>query len=854
MKRVFSLLLTVFMLITCINTSVVFAEDSFNVILEAEDFVSDVVTPKGMTEGVATAEEGLLKISSKSDYASFGMDFDVKKSGWYVLEWLNSPETATYSKTELALNGDKLLSNEKSDDVSTKTYSKEVYLQSGSNNIFIYAYSNQAGEVVSFCDKVTLTHTDIQGVENVVKDNVVKYVDHAKKAYVTEEYADYTTSVVTEYRTSEKDYTDSSKTVTLNWSEISGEGTYTLIMAEDEQFTKGVKEFKDINETSFGVENLKPRTIYFYKASKNGTSTETYKFYTSDTPRFLTVTGGARNVRDAGGWNGIKSGMIFRGSEINFIEGHGYGIDEKGLDLMNNELKIKTDLDLRGSGNGGLKGSPLGNDVAWELFPLSSYMTAYTNDQQPYFKDIMKLMSQKENYPFYVHCKVGCDRTGTLLFLIQALCGVREEDLNIDYELSSFKHSFNRPRYDSTNMKFASVVKTLKEFEGETLKDKAEDYAVNFLGVTKAEVSNIRSILSGNGVTFEKSYSLKGGEKGVISLKDYNGYAISRVVNNGKELGFYTDDNKVYIEGAEYGTIDIYFVDGTVLTDRVAKGVDDPAELYINDKYLETDVAPIIINGRTMVPMRSIFENLGAEIAWDDATKTVTGTKKGTEIKIKIDDTKAMVDGEEVALDVSATIVDGRTLVPVRFVSETLGCQVSWNEVNKKVNILAVPDNGTVVCDMKDLLYEKNERATSDCGKISVENGIVTVDVTSVPSKDQGVKIELEKNLKGKFSDGDSCILVMKARLISGGDENGHGYMKVQVQAGEETNYDKAIFARTELKGEGWKYCFIPFKGKSNTISAGIRFGGCVQKVEIKDFKIINFGNNALLRLPSTVK
>lgn len=853
MKKVLSCLLAVLMIIS-INTVVIFAEDDLGVVLEAESFALGIVTDKGTVQDAVVTESGILKINTVADYASFGMDFDVKKSGWYKLCWINSPKMGDYSKAELSLNGDMIISNEKSDDTNIKTYTKELYIKEGKNNISIYAYANGAKNVVNDCDKVTLTYFDVENQENVVKDNVVKYMDHAKSAYVTEEYADYTTSVVTDYRTSEKDYTDSSKTVNLTWEELSGDDTYSLLIAEDEQFTKGVKKYNKINDTTFGVENLKPRTIYYYKAEKMGSFTKVYKFYTADTPRFLTVTGGARNVRDAGGWNGIKEGLIFRGSEINYIEGNGYGIDEKGLDLMNNELKIKTDLDLRGSGNGGLKGSPLGEGVKWELFPLSGYMAAYTDDQVPYFRNIMKLMAQKENYPFYVHCKVGCDRTGTLIFLAQALCGVKEEDLSIDYELSSFKYSFHRPRYDSTNMKFASVVKRLKEYEGDTLMEKAENYAINFLGVTNAEVSNIRSILAGNGVTFEKSYNLKGGEAGVIALKDYEGKAVNRVVNNGKELGFYVKDSKVYVDNAEYGMIDIHFVDGTVLTDTVKKGDNDPAQIFINDVYLESDVAPEIINGRTMVPMRGIFERLGAQISWDDATKTVTGIKNGTEIRIKIDDTNAMVDGETMVLDVPAMITEGRTLVPVRFVSESLGCQVSWDEVEKRVDILAVPDDGIVVCDMNDFLNEKNEKATSDCGTISAENGIVTVDVTSVPSKDQGVKIELAKDLNGMFSDGDTCIIVMKARLVSGGDKNGHGYMKVQVQAGEEAEYEKAIFARTELKGEGWKYCFIPFKGKASTISAGIRFGGCVQKLEIKDYKIINFGNDASFKLPSTLK
>ena len=841
-------------MIISVNTGVVFAEGDINVVLEAENFVSSVVTNNGVTEGAAKAEDGVMKISTKADYAAFGMDFEVKVGGWYVMEWINTPENNTYSKTELALNGDKLISNEKSDDMNVKTYSKEVYLQAGDNNIAFYSYPNQSGEVVSFCDKISFTYNNVQSMENVVKDEVVKYLNHAREAYVTEEYSDYTSSVIDNYRTSDADYTDSSKTVTLNWSEISGEGTYTLTLAEDELFTKGVKEFKDITEASFGVDNLKPRTIYFYKASKNGTSTETYKFYTSDTPRFLTVTGGARNVRDAGGWNGIKSGMIFRGSEINFIEGHGYGIDDNGINLLKNELGVKTDLDLRGTGHGGLTESPLGSDVTWKLYPLSKYVDAYNEAQLPYFKDIFENFANKDNYPYYIHCKVGCDRTGTVAFLTQALCGVKEEDLSIDYELSSFKYTFHRLRYDYSTFYFASMVKILKEFKGETLKEKAENYATEFLGVSNANVSNVQSILSGNGVTFEKSTSLKGGEAGSISLKDYEGYAINRVTNNGRDIPFSVKDGKVYIDSADYGTISLYFTDGTILTDKVAKGVNDNADVYVNGDYLESDTAPVIINGRTLVPMRSIFEKLGAEIKWDDATKTVTGTKNGTEVIIKIGEETATANGESVRLDVPAIIENGRTLVPLRFVSEALGCQVGWEETEKRIDIISIPEGGTVVCDMSDLISEENIVETSDYGTITSKDGVLIVDVTKVPAKDQGVKVEIKKDLTGMFGPDEACVVVMRARLVSGGDADGDGYVKVQVQAGEEDNFGKAVFERTKLKGDGWQYCYIPFKSKANSISAGIRFGGCVQKVEIKDFKIINFGNNALLRLPSTVK
>lgn len=107
----------------------------------------------------------------------------------------------------------------------------------------------------------------------------------------------------------------------------------------------------------------------------------------------------------------------------------------------------------------------------------------------------------------------------------------------------------------------------------------------------------------------------------------------------------------------------------------------------INSKYMYTDVAPVTQNDRTLVPMRAIFENLGAEIAWDDATETVTGTKDDLTVTLKIGDTTAYVNGREVTLDVPAMLLYDRTMVPIRFVSESLGAKVDWEEASKTVFI-----------------------------------------------------------------------------------------------------------------------------------------------------------------------
>ncbi|MBE7053555.1 MAG: copper amine oxidase N-terminal domain-containing protein [Ruminococcaceae bacterium] len=114
---------------------------------------------------------------------------------------------------------------------------------------------------------------------------------------------------------------------------------------------------------------------------------------------------------------------------------------------------------------------------------------------------------------------------------------------------------------------------------------------------------------------------------------------------------------------------------------------DDAIKVIIDGKELTMDQPPVLKDGRTLVPLRAIFEALGATVGWDDATKTATGTKDGKEIKIAIDNTVAKVDGKEVKLDVPAQIINSRTLVPVRFISESLGASVAWNGETKTVTI-----------------------------------------------------------------------------------------------------------------------------------------------------------------------
>ena len=100
-------------------------------------------------------------------------------------------------------------------------------------------------------------------------------------------------------------------------------------------------------------------------------------------------------------------------------------------------------------------------------------------------------------------------------------------------------------------------------------------------------------------------------------------------------------------------------------------------------------MAPVILNDRTMVPMRAIFEELGADVSWDAGTETASGTLDGVTVNITIDKSVMYRNGEAVTLDQPAVIIDGRTLVPVRAISESFGCSVTWDGSTQSVYIIS---------------------------------------------------------------------------------------------------------------------------------------------------------------------
>lgn len=114
---------------------------------------------------------------------------------------------------------------------------------------------------------------------------------------------------------------------------------------------------------------------------------------------------------------------------------------------------------------------------------------------------------------------------------------------------------------------------------------------------------------------------------------------------------------------------------------------DDTIKVIFKGEQIVFDVPPVIENDRTLVPMRAIFEKLGYNVEWDGETRSIKATSSTDEINMHIDFYTFWRNGTAMQMDVAPTIRDGRTLVPLRAVSEASGCDVQWNEVTRTIYI-----------------------------------------------------------------------------------------------------------------------------------------------------------------------
>ncbi len=162
------------------------------------------------------------------------------------------------------------------------------------------------------------------------------------------------------------------------------------------------------------------------------------------------------------------------------------------------------------------------------------------------------------------------------------------------------------------------------------------------------------------------------------------------------------------------------------------------------------DQAPTIVEGRTLVPLRAIFEALGASVEWNGETRTVTSAKGDTAIELSIDSTSLYVNGEVKTLDVPAMIINGRTMVPARAIAEAYGVEVAWDGETRTV-ILTTPVVEEAGPELAEgtILYLTGENYKSDIEGLTYENN-VGIAVVDNPDREGDKVLYFETNVTEK--------------------------------------------------------------------------------------------------------
>ena len=416
-------------------------------------------------------------------------------------------------------------------------------------------------------------------LEEIPDSDNVKLVDDAVRAYLSASTVAEQIAALPETKlTIDK----GALPVRLAWK---GDGSvrYTVYLADNENFDNATTYVISGLRKEINVYNLMPSTTYYWKVEgdKTGDTSDASSFTTENISVRLIHAEGTSNVRDLGGWSaGISSvnyGKIYRGNQLN-----GYGnwgdnkLTEEGLKTFKDDLKVRTEIDLRTQNKDDANQTTNYVDASYPYYKCTigqytdifetSVWNALPNDgntkpdskenkndarrlsyasgnaarnenaMRLSLKTIFSVLADENNYPVFIHCNAGADRTGTVAFLINGLLGVGEEDLIRDFELTSFsKVSGLRYRSDITDGTFAEIgvmkndydnfvafgalinaIKSNYGAEGKPLSYAVENFLTGYVGVSREEIESIKRIMLSDYTPSEIEYV--GGSRQVIEV------------------------------------------------------------------------------------------------------------------------------------------------------------------------------------------------------------------------------------------------------------------------------------------------------------------------------------------------
>lgn len=288
--------------------------------------------------------------------------------------------------------------------------------------------------------------------------------------------------------------------VDFEWEAVEGADYYRVYLSTDKNMTE--VESYVVNENKLSLSTLFTGKTYYWQIdavrAEETVRSSVHSFRTAKSPRTIKVEG-VSNTRDAGGYEGLdgrrmKQGMLYRGGKLEEIT-------ENGIMTFHDIIGIKTDLDLRtvGEGGAGVK-SPLGDDVKYINLDGRYYIgdKGISNEKgMEIIADEIRVFTDPANYPVYIHCSLGRDRTGTIVLLLQGLVGVSKTDIMMDYELSVFSvtGTLDNASIEALRNNIQATYNYLSNtYEGDSFAEKVENYLLD-CGITAEEIQTLRDIL-----------------------------------------------------------------------------------------------------------------------------------------------------------------------------------------------------------------------------------------------------------------------------------------------------------------------------------------------------------------------
>lgn len=269
--------------------------------------------------------------------------------------------------------------------------------------------------------------------------------------------------------------------------------TAKLYLSENENMENSAEYQIDTTLYKVAIDNLKVDTTYFYRLEATlGEEKQSIggSFKTVATNRFLNIPN-LSNVRDIGGLKTldgrkIKQNLVIRGTEADGLVVPDYFLTDEYIGYTREHFGFKYDMDLRSElvADSGYV-SRFGEDVKHEFFDSPMYDGTILDVNWSKVNQIFSAFANSENYPMYVHCTYGKDRTGTMIYLLEAVLGVSDEEKMFDFNLSK----------DVDDVNIELMLAALQAYSGDTINEKVVSFLTQSAGITPEQIESIRNLL-----------------------------------------------------------------------------------------------------------------------------------------------------------------------------------------------------------------------------------------------------------------------------------------------------------------------------------------------------------------------